>query len=848
MLTLGRKMLACPEGDCKIALQWLDTLIQDVHYTLRSLKNQPGFTTVAIFSLALGLGANIAIFTLLDAVILKYLPVERPGELRQLQYRAPESSSASSVFSNPAWEQMRDHQNIFTEVFAWGNQDNLDLTDGEAVRPANGLWVSGGFFGALGLHAAAGRLISDADDRRGCPAVAVLSYGFWQDHFGRAKSAIGSILSVHERAVEVIGVAPRGFFGMEVGRHFDLALPICATAIFGEKPRLEKRNMWWLNVGGRINPTTSSAQRAVGLRVLSNRIFIPPDASPQERQYLSKMALTAVPLASGISRLRQQFGQPLQILMVVVGLVLLIACANLGSLMLARAAARDKEFAVRQALGASHTRLIRQLATECVMLSSGGALLGALLARWAEALLVRMISTTRNAVFLDLAFDTRMLVFVVAVAGLTALFFGLLPALHLRRVSLSSVMKGSQSEGGRPSHFQVRRWVVGSQVALSLVLLVTAGLLLRTFVNLVTLDVGFDRNNVLLVQADLGAAKIPADRQAATWQEIESRLSTLPGVLSAARSLVTPISGNQFLNNSVHTDWTKMSPGWGDDNKFLVSMDFISPDYLPTLRMHLLAGRNFTGADMRSSRPIAIVDQTFARRFFPGLNPIGRTYLVGAPVAHRVEVVGLVEDSKYLSLREENRPVAFLPINQIPPYSRNRQTVELRTAIPPSELISPARRAIAGVSRAIPLKVHTLADQVNDSLVQERLSALLSGFFGALALILAMIGLYGTFSYSVTQRQKEFGVRMALGAQPAAILTLVMRDLIAVLAGGLAAGILISLAATRLLQQMLYGVAPRDTTTMVLAAGVLSAVALLAGYIPARRAGRVDPMATLRQE
>lgn len=828
---------------------WLDTMIQDVHYALRSLKNNTGFAAVAILSLALGLGANFAIFSLLDAVVLKYLPVERPAELGQLQYRAPESSGVSTVFSNRAWEQMRDHQNVFTEVFAWGNQDNLDLTAGEAMRPANGVWVSGGFFRALGLHAAAGRLISNADDRRGCPAVTVLSYGFWQDHFGGAKSAIGSTLSVRERALEVIGVAPRGFFGMEVGRHFDLALPVCSTAIFdGEKPRLEDTHTWWLNVGGRINPTMSSAKRTAALRVLANRIFIPPDASPEEHQYLSKVALTAIPIASGISRLRQQFGQRLQILMVVVGLVLLIACANLGSLMLARAASRDKEFAVRQALGASHTRLIRQLATECVMLSFGGALLGAILARWTTALLVRMISTARNAAFLDLAFDIRMLIFVVAVAGLTALFFGLLPALHSTRVSLNSVMKGSQSSEAGRSHFQVRKWMVGSQVGLSLVLMVIAGLLLRTFVKLMTLDVGFDRNNVLLVQADLGVAKIPADRQAPTWEEIESRLGALPGVLSAARSLVTPVSGSQFQNNSVHTDWTKMAAGWGEDNKSLVSMDFISVGYLPTLRMHLLAGRNFNGADMGSSHPVAIVDQTFARRFFPGLNPIGRTYLVGAPVAHPVEVVGLVEDYKYVSLREENRSVALLPINHIPPHAGNRQTLELRTAIPPAELISPVRRAVAGVSSAIPLKFQTLADQVNESLVQERLSALLSGFFGPLALILAMIGLYGTFSYSVTQRRKEFGVRMALGAQTAAIMTLVMRDLIAVLAGGLAAGILISLAATRVLQLMLFGLAPHDITTMVLAAGVLSAVGLLAGYIPARRATKVDPMTTLRQE
>jgi len=536
--------------------------------------------------------------------------------------------------------------------------------------------------------------------------------------------------------------------------------------------------------------------------------------------------------------------------MAVVGLVLLIACANLGSLMFARAIARNKEFAVRQALGASRTRLIRQLLTECVVLSSGGALLGALLARWTTTLLARSISTAQNSVFLDLSLDTRMLGFVLAGAGLTPLLFGLLPALRSTRVSLSSAMRGSQSgEAGRSLRFHPRKWIVGSQVALSLVLLVAAGLLLRSFVKLVTLDIGFDRNNVLLVHTDLRTPKIPVDRQAATYEEIERRLRALPGVLSVGRSMITPISDHLSWDNSVHTEWTKESKGRSDaDAKFLVYENSISPGYLPTLRMRLLAGRNFTRADMGSSR-VAIVNQTFARRFFPGLNPVGRAYLEGAPTAQPVEVVGLVEDSKYFSLREENLPTAFLPLNQ--PYDlgfEDRDTLALRTAIPPSRLIVAVLAAVAEVNRAIPLEFHTLADQVNDSLAQERLLALLSGFFGALALIMAMIGLYGTFTYLVTQRQKEFGMRMALGAEPASILALVMRDLIAVLAGGLVAGILISLAATRVLQQMLYGLAPRDTTTMVLAAGVLSAVALLAGYIPARRATRVDPMTILRQE
>ncbi len=840
-----------------MAPHWLDTLTQDVRYALRTLKNSPGFAAVAILSLALGVGANIAIFSLVDAVILKYLPVERPEELMLLEYRAPDWSDESSTFANPVWEQVRDHQDVFAAAFAWSNKDRLDLTQGGMMRPANGLWVSGGFFRAMGLDAAAGRLISDSDDRRGCPAVAVLSYGFWQDHFGGAMSAIGSTLSLRSRAFEVIGVAPRGFFGMEVGEKFDLALPICATAIFdGEKPRLDNRNFLWLNVGGRIHPEMSRAQLTSRLKTISPRIFMPQAASPEERQYLSKIALTAIPAASGISRLRHQFSQPLEILMAVVGLVLLIACANLGSLMFARALARNREFAVRQALGASRTRLVRQLLTECILLSLGGALLGALLARWTATLLARSISTAQNSVFLDLSLDTRMLGFVLAGAVLTPLLFGLLPALRSTRVSLSSAMRGSQSgEAGRSLRFHPRKWIVGSQVALSLVLLVAAGLLLRSFVKLVTLDIGFDRNNVLLVQTDLRPAKIPVDRQAATYEEIESRLSALPGVLSVGCSMITPISGSLGVNNSVHTEWTKPSivlkdsAGWSEsenDSKFWVYTDSISPGYLPTLRMRLLAGRNFTRADMGSSH-VAIVNQTFARLFFPGLNPVGRAYLEGAPTAQPVEVVGLVEDSKYLSLREENHPTAFLTLNHLSELG-DRDTLELRTAIPPSRLIVPVLAAVAEVNGAIPLEFHTLADQVNDSLAQERLLALLSGFFGALALILAMIGLYGTFSYLMAQRQKEFGVRMALGAEPASILSLVMRDLMAVLAGGLVAGILISLSATRLLQQMLYGLAPRDATTMFLAAGVLSAVALLAGYIPARRATRVDPMTTLRQE
>ncbi|MGO9246252.1 MAG: ABC transporter permease [Verrucomicrobiia bacterium] len=829
----------------------VETLWQDICYGLRQLRRSPGFTAVAVFTLALGIGVNTAIFSLIDAVMLRMLPVEKPGELFKMEFGNADEGRGD-VFTTPMWEQLRDHQDVFSRTFAWFNT-SFYLAEGGATRTVDGLWVSGGSFSVLGLRPAAGRLIADSDDQRDCPAVAVLSYGFWRERYGGAKSAVGSTLSLGGHPFEVIGIAPPGFLGLEVGKKFDVAAPICATALLdGKQPRLDRNDFYWLNVAGRINPKFSRAQQTAQLRILATRLFVPPNASPEERQALVKIGLRIVPAGTGISSLRGQFSRPLQILMVVVGIVLLIACANLASLTLARGAARRKEIAVRQALGAGRTRLIRQLLTECVLLSSAGALLGALLARGTAALLVRLISTAKNTVSLDLSPDTRILGFVLATIVLTSLLMGLLPALRSTRVSLSSAMKGGQSsQTGRDMGFQGRRWIVGSQVALSLVLLVAAGLLLRSFVKLATLDIGFDRNNVLVVSVDLKSANVPADRQEATYKEIESRLKALPGVLSLGRSNMTPISEVLFIDTSIETDWAEQpTKNKGFTDPVLVYPNYISPGYLPTLRMRLLAGRNFTSADTGSSHAVAIVNQTFARRFFPHLNPIGMSFRRGTP-ARPVEVVGLMEDSKIYSLREEVRAIVSQPISQMPPDWREvtpPKTFELRTAILPSALVAPVRAAVAEVSSATPLEFNTLAEQVNGSLVQERLLALLSGLFGALALLLAMIGLFGTFSYLVTQRQSEFGIRMALGAMPASILGLVMRDLVAVLAGGLAAGILMSLAATGVLQQMLFGLGPRDTTTMLLAAGVLSAAALIAGYLPARRATRVDPMVALRNE
>ena len=534
--------------------------------------------------------------------------------------------------------------------------------------------------------------------------------------------------------------------------------------------------------------------------------------------------------------------------MSVVGLVLLIACANIASLMLARAAARGKEFAVRKALGASRSRLIRQLLTECLMLSTAGALLGILFARWGTALLVRYISTAHNQIFLDLSLDWRILCFTAAVAVFTGLLFGVLPAFRSARVSLTSAMKGSHQVAGseRRGRLRAGKWIVASQVALSLVLLVASGLFLHSFFKLATLDLGFDRRDVLLVNANLRSAEIPPARQNAVFEDIESRFETIPGVVAVGRSVRTPVSNFEW-NQHVQVD----SPDAPKGEDALVYFNFVSAGYFPALRTALLEGRNFNKGDTGSSAPVVIVNQTFARRFFPHSRALGQSLRImdddPGKKTPAIQIVGIARDSKYESLREETYSQAFFPASQIP-EAVDEENFELRARGSRSALLSSVQDVVRQVNKGISLDFHSLAAQVDDSLVQDRLLATLSSFFGGLALLLAMIGLYGALSYLVTMRRAEFGVRMALGAKPASILRLVMKDVAVVLGGGVAAGALTSLLTVRFLKKMLFALTAHDPVTMVAAIGLLSSAAFLAGYLPARRAMRVDPMVALRYE
>jgi len=827
----------------------IENLMQDVRYGLRVLARAPGFTAVAVLTLALGIGANTAVFTLLDAILFRLLPVQRAEQLYQVRrISADVPERLSGDFTNPLWENLRARQDVFSGMAAWGNTD-FNLARGGAVQRAEGLWVSGDYFATLDVRPALGRLITPADDRRGCPAIAVLSYGFWQDRYAGAPGIVGSTLTLDSHPFEVVGVAQPGFYGMDVGMKFDVAAPNCVTALLDgrTKLRLDDRSSWWLSVVGRVRPDLSPQQLNARLAAVAPQVAaasLPDDWDANDKRSFLKTSLAAAPAGSGTGfDLRQHFREPLTVLMFVVGSVLLIACANIAALMLARAAARSREIEVRIALGATRMRLVRQLLTQSVMLSFAGAGAGVLLARWGTSLLVRCISTHRENLFFDLTPDIRVLGFTAAVALLTGALFGVLPALRSTRVSFADSVRGSAaSQSERQSNWH--RWIVASQVALSLVLLVTAGLFLRSFVRLASTDTGLAKRNVLLVTANLRSTTIkPEDRQA-TLNAIQARLGALPGVVSVGRSEDIPLSGG-YSATHFHAD-TPNAPG-GDDSVSL--MIYMSPGYFASMGMPILAGRDFTKSDIQTSPLVAVVDQAFARKFFGSVNPVGHTIHKGPDLqpGPPIEVVGIVADADYRSLRGKKPPTVFLPIQQYP-QREGRVIFEIRTAGRLTGLENAVERAVASVNREIPLEFNTLERLVGDAMVQERLLAMLSVFFGAVALLLAMIGLYGTVNYHVTLRRSEFGIRMALGAQAAGIMRLVIRDVAIILLVGEAAGIGISILAATAFRSLLFGLGPRDPTTLGGAALLLGCVALLAGYIPARRAAHVDPMVALKYE
>lgn len=828
-------------------------LIRDLQYTARLLRLNPGFAIVATFSLALGIGANTTIFQLLDAVRLRTLPVKDPQQLADVRIvKAPNGRTGAFTSHNPQltnalWEQIRDRQEGFSNIAAWSTQ-RLNLRQGGEARYANGLWVSGTFFDVVGVRPILGRLISQVDDRRGCGSSGVVvSYSFWQQEFGGQSSVLGKAISLEGHPFEVIGVAPAGFFGVEVGRNFDVALPLCVDPIVnGEEERLSNLQAWWLAAVGRLRPGWSIEQASNQLAAISPGIFsatLPSNYDSGDRSNYLAFKLGASPAASGVSSLRREYETPLLFLMAICGMVLLIACANLANLMMARASARQREMAVRLALGASRNRLIRQLMTESLLIAIVGALCGAAIAQVLSRILVTFLSTQNTHIFLDLRPDWRVLTFTIGLALLAGVMFGLAPALKSARIAPLAAMKtGGRGVTVGREPFGFRKALVISQVSLSLVLLVGALLFIRTFRNLLNVDAGFHAEQILITRIDLAALKLSPERRTVFRQELLERLRAVPGVSAAADSTIVPAIGEGW-NDNIDIEDARVT-------RALVNFNEVSPGYFRTLEIPLLAGRDFSQEDTSSSPAVAVVTQQFAKKFLAGANPVGKTFrLPGEPgrPSRIYQIVGLVRDVKYEDLHDAFSPIAFVDEAQ-DQHPNPEVQVMIRSDGSLDGVVPAVRNAIAEISPTLVIDFRVFKTTILDTLLRERLMATLAAFCGFLASALAAIGLYGVISYIVIRRTNEIGIRMALGATRRGILTLVTGEIVRLLIVGLVIGSVLALAIAPAIRSLLYGLGPNDPVTVIAAAAGLAIVGMAASLLPALRASRLHPMLALRDE
>ena len=831
----------------------MSSLIQDLRYGLRLLIKSPGFTAVAVISLALGIGANTAIFQLLDAVRLRSLPVKNPQELVEVKIantdnRTGSFSSSHPSITNPQWEYIRDRQDVFSGIFAW-SEDSFNLARGGQVRPARGLWVSGDFFNVLGVVPIQGRVFTPADDRPGCGAGGVvISHSFWQREFGAAAGVVGRKITLEGQPFEIIGVTPAWFFGLEVGRSFDVAVPICSeSVVYGEYSRLDKRQGWWLTVMGRMIQGWRLEQATARLSTISPSLFqetLPPTYNATDKTNYLNFKLGAFTAGSGLSRLRGQYEDSLWLLLGIAGLVLLIACANLANLMLARASAREREIAIRLALGASRGRLIRQLLAESLMLAAIGAVIGTFLAQVLSRFLVSFISIQGRTFVLNLRPDWRLLAFIGGLAVFTTILFGLMPALRATRTTPGAVLKAdSRGMTASRERFGLRRMLVVSQVALSLILLVGALLFVRSLQKIMSVNPGFKQDGITIANINFSKLKLPKDRRQAYKRELLDRVRAIPGVISAADAAIVPMSGSGW------NDFVQVL-GTDPQRKGVPMFNQITPGFFQTIGAPIIKGRDFGDHDTLSSPKVAIVNETFARQLLDNLDPIGKRFQVETPPGEPAlvyEIIGLVKDTKYYNLREDFKPTAFVAASQAREPDEGSQFL-ISSNLPASGLSEIVKRTILEASPEISLDFRVFKTQILDGLLQERLMATLSGFFGLLAVLLATVGLYGVISYTVAQRKNEIGIRIALGADRFNIVKLIMRDVGLLLAVGLVVGTALALLGAKVANSMLYGLRPRDPATIIVAITVLGAVGLLAGYLPARRAAKQDPMEALRYE
>jgi predicted permease len=831
----------------------VDSAWKDLRFGARLLLKNPTFSIVAILTLALGTGANAAIFQLVNAVRMRPLPIERPHEIVALgintndKGRTGRFMSRRPFFSEPLYRAILDQQQGFTHVIAWGLATWNTATDGE-FRPVQGLFVNGQFFDGLGVRAQIGRLIGEADDQAGCGSPgAVLSHEYWHTHYGGERSVLQQTVTLDGRPFDILGVTPAGFFGTEVGRSFDVAVPLCAEPIFrGAQSGIGKPDTWFLDFMARLKPGWTAERAQAQLESISPGVFgstISPRYNAETAKNYAAFKFTATPAPTGVSGLRRAYATQLWVLMGATALVLLVTCANLANLMLARATAREREIAVRLAIGAARGRIVRQMLSESLLIAALGAALGAVLAAWFSQALVAFLSTETTRLFVDLSPDWRVFGFIALLALLACLFFGLSPALKATRANpAQSMQSGGRSSTDSGKRFAVRRGLVVVQVALSTVLIVGALLFARSLQNLVTLDPGFRHDGIIAVNVDLRRSNIggPAGI-AAIAQTITDRVRSVPGVSGAAEVDVVPLSGSVW-NNSIVIDAKKQDG--------VVNFNRVGPAYFTTMETPLLAGRPFGPEDRLGTTPTAIVNESFAKKYFGATSPIGRTFQIEAtpgepqPTYH---IVGMVKDTKYTDLREDFGPIGYFPTAQLTGESPFVDLI-VRSNLPAASVTPSLTRAIREVAPGSTVAYELVRTYARDSLVTERLMASLSGFFGVLAMLIATIGLYGVMSYMVSKRRAEIGIRMALGASPANVVRMVLGESSVLFIVGVVIGSALAVVASRWAASLLFALEPWDPVSIAVAVGLLGSVSLLAAWIPARRASRVAPTAALRAD
>jgi predicted permease len=824
------------------SIRWFENLVKDIRYAARLLRRSPGFTAAAVLSLALGAGANTAIFQLIDAMRMRSLPVERPGDLAEIRIAGGNhgmglNQGAYGQLTRPQFEEIRRRQHAFTGLFAW-QADEAMVGEGSDRRPVKAMWASGEFFSVLGVTPAAGRLLQ-AEDESTCPATrAVVSYAYWQGALG-GRELNGVSLKVDGELTEVTGVTPPRFFGLAVGDQFDIALPNCQP-----KDPL-RRDIFDVTVIGRLRPGWTLEQASDELAALSGGVMDATTPSGYNSTWINTYRhyrLAAYPAANGVSWLRETFDTSLWLLLGITGLVLLIACANLANLMLARASMRSREMALRLAIGASRGRLLMQSLTESAILALAGAVLGVGLAQVLSRLLVTALSTTDNKVMLPLETDWRVLLFAITVAGLACLVFGAVPAFRATQTEPESALRsgGRGMTGGR-QRFSLQRFMVVTQMSVSLVLVVSALLFVRSFRNLVTFDPGMRESGVEMMFVGFQPSHVAHDRYEPFKRELLEEVRSTPGILNAATTTNPPLSGGSWTLG-IHIGASDGS------SKFT----WVSPAYFATMAIPIVSGRGFNDRDTASSPHVVVVNRTFLRKFTGAERPIGKTLVtVGEPnyPSTMYEIVGIIPDTKYNSLRDDIPPIAFAPATQFPSEAQGPWTAMMvRTNLTPAIAESTLRRRIAEKHPEIIVGCASFEQRIRDGLTQERLMALLAGFFGLLAAGLAMIGVYGLISYFVACRQNEIGIRMALGAARASVLGLIMGEAAGLLAAGMVVGTGLALLAARGAEHLLFGLKPYDPVTIALACAVLTVIATLASFLPARRAARMEPMAALRHE